>query len=199
MQNICLIIGAGAGIGGNVAKVFAKNDYHVYLTRRSDDNGLKNLIDQINSDGGKASGELLDAVKEDTIENLVDNIENKLGPIDVVVYNLGAQIGNKKLEKYTTDDIVEIIAVSVTLDDKSLTHNGAGNVTPTFRLNLGNPTTPLITDSYNVDNKDLVITAKHDGEITLKVGQEEPSFNISLDSRLLYMLLIVSKALAGLS
>jgi len=89
-----------------------------------------------------------------------------------------------KLEKYTTDDIVEIIAVSVTLDDKSLTHNGAGNVTPTFRLNLGNPTTPLITDSYNVDNKDLIITAKHDGEITLKVGQEEPNFNISLDSRI---------------
>ena len=89
-----------------------------------------------------------------------------------------------KLEEYTTDDIVEIIAVSVTLDDKSLTHNGAGNVTPTFRLNLGNPTTPLITDSYNVNNKDLVITAKHDGEITLKVGQEEPSFNISLDSRI---------------
>lgn len=89
-----------------------------------------------------------------------------------------------KLEKYTTDDIVEIIAVSVTLDDKSLTHNGAGNVTPTFRLNLGNPTTPLITDSYNVDNKDLVITAKHDGEITLKIGQEEPSFNIALDSRI---------------
>ncbi len=89
-----------------------------------------------------------------------------------------------KLEKYTTDDIVEVVALSVTLDDKSLTHNGAGNVTPTFRLNLGNPTAPLITDSYNVDNKDLVITAKHDGEITLKVGQEEPSFNISLDSRI---------------
>ena len=101
MQNICLIIGAGAGIGGNVAKVFAKNDYHVYLTRRSDDNGLKNLIDQINIDGGKASGELLNAVEEDKIENLVHDIENKLGPIDVVVYNLGAQIGNKKLENLT--------------------------------------------------------------------------------------------------
>ena len=46
MQNICLIIGAGAGIGGNVAKVFAKNNYHVYLTRRSDENGLKKLIDE---------------------------------------------------------------------------------------------------------------------------------------------------------
>ena len=98
MQNICLIIGAGAGIGGNVAKVFAKNGYHVYLTRRSDENGLKNLIDEIKSNGGNASGELLNAVKDDTIENLVHDIEKKIGPINVVVYNLGAQIGNKKLE-----------------------------------------------------------------------------------------------------
>ncbi len=98
MQNICLIIGAGAGIGGNVAKVFAKKNYHVYLTRRSDENGLKKLIDQINSNGGNASGELLNAVKDDTIENLVHKIEDKLGSINVVVYNLGAQIGNKKLE-----------------------------------------------------------------------------------------------------
>ena len=49
MQNICLIIGAGAGIGGNVAKVFAKDGYHVYLTRRSDESGLKKLIDTINA------------------------------------------------------------------------------------------------------------------------------------------------------
>ena len=81
MQNICLIIGAGAGIGGNVAKVFAKNNYHVYLTRRSDENGLKKLIDEINSNGGNASGELLNAVKDDTIENLVHNLENKIGSI----------------------------------------------------------------------------------------------------------------------
>ena len=88
-------------LAGNVAKVFAKNNYHVYLTRRSDENGLKKLIDEINSNGGNASGELLNAVKDDTIENLVHNVENKIGPIDVVVYNLGAQIGNKKLDNLT--------------------------------------------------------------------------------------------------
>ena len=97
MQNVCLIIGAGAGIGGNVAKVFAKNNYHVYLTRRSNEDGLNNLINLINSEGGKASGELLNAVKDDTIENLIQKVENDVGPIDVAVYNLGAQIGNKSL------------------------------------------------------------------------------------------------------
>ena len=101
MQKVCLIIGAGAGIGGNVAKLFGKNDYHVYLTRRSDENGLNNLINQVNSEGGKASGELLNAVKDETIENLIQKVENDVGPIDVAVYNLGAQIGNKSLENLT--------------------------------------------------------------------------------------------------
>ena len=65
-----------------------------------------------------------------------------------------------KLEKYTTDDIVEVVALSVTLDNKSLTHNSVGDVTPTDRLSLGNPTTPLITERYNIGNKDLIITAE---------------------------------------
>ena len=101
MQNICLIIGAGAGIGGNVAKVFANDGYHVYLTRRSDENGLKKLIDQINTAGGKASGKLLNAVQDNTIEELVHDVERDIGPVSVVIYNLGAQIGNKKLEDLT--------------------------------------------------------------------------------------------------
>ena len=101
MQNICLIIGAGAGVGGNVAKVFANDGYHVYLTRRSDESGLKKLIDTINASGGKASGKLMNAIKDNTIEDLIHEVEKDLGPISVVVYNLGAQIGNKKLEDLT--------------------------------------------------------------------------------------------------
>ena len=36
MKPVCLIIGAGAGIGGNVAKKFASEGYHSYLCRRTD-------------------------------------------------------------------------------------------------------------------------------------------------------------------
>ena len=101
MSKVCLIIGAGAGIGGNAAKVFAKNDYHVYLTRRADIDGLENLINQIKSSGFAASGELLNAVEENSLELLVDKVEKEIGPIEVVIYNLGAQIGNKDLGMLT--------------------------------------------------------------------------------------------------
>ena len=48
MKPVCLILGAGSGIGGNTARVFAKNGYHVHLCRRSDSKGLDALIESIN-------------------------------------------------------------------------------------------------------------------------------------------------------
>ena len=95
---ICLILGAGAGIGGSVGKKFAKQGYHSVLVRRSDEDGLNLLINDIKKEGGQATGFLLNAIEENAIEDLVMNIEKNLGPIEVVLFNLGAQIGNRSLD-----------------------------------------------------------------------------------------------------
>ena len=97
MQPVCLVIGAGAGIGGNVARRFAREGYHAVLCRRTDEEGLKTLVESITADGGSASGFLLNAVEPDSIEARVADVEANIGPIEVVVYNLGAQIGNRTL------------------------------------------------------------------------------------------------------
>ena len=44
MKKVCLIIGAGAGIGGSVGAKFAENGYHAALCRRSDAEGLQKLV-----------------------------------------------------------------------------------------------------------------------------------------------------------
>ena len=44
---VLLVIGAGAGIGGNTAAHFAAHGYHAVLARRSDEAGLQNMIVQI--------------------------------------------------------------------------------------------------------------------------------------------------------
>lgn len=98
MTKVCLVIGAGAGIGGNVGKKFASEGYHVALCRRSDQEGLEKLVAEINSKGGSASGHLLNAVKEDAIEDCIKKVEAEIGPIEVVLFNLGAQIGHRSLE-----------------------------------------------------------------------------------------------------
>ena len=40
MKPVCLVVGAGAGIGGTVGKRFAEEGYHSVLCRRSDEGGL---------------------------------------------------------------------------------------------------------------------------------------------------------------
>ncbi|MCR9222638.1 MAG: SDR family NAD(P)-dependent oxidoreductase [Hyphomonas sp.] len=98
MKPVCLVIGAGAGIGGTVGAKFASEGYHAVLCRRSDKEGLDKLVDGIQSAGGEATGLLLNAIDDDAIENAVTHVEKSIGPIEVVIYNLGAQIGDRPLE-----------------------------------------------------------------------------------------------------
>ena len=62
MKKVCLIIGAGAGIGGNCAKVFAKKGYHAFMTRRTDQAGLDKIVAEIKSENGEASGKIINIV-----------------------------------------------------------------------------------------------------------------------------------------
>eukprot|EP00656_Telonema_subtile_P030665 TRINITY_DN33642_c0_g1_i1.p1 TRINITY_DN33642_c0_g1~~TRINITY_DN33642_c0_g1_i1.p1 ORF type:complete len:194 (-),score=37.32 TRINITY_DN33642_c0_g1_i1:128-709(-) len=43
----------------------------------------------------------MDASLPDTVEDLIRRVESEIGPIQVVLYNLGAQIGNRPLEELT--------------------------------------------------------------------------------------------------
>lgn len=97
MDPVCLVIGAGAGIGGTVGAKFAAEGYHAVLCRRSDEAGLNTLVSDIQSAGGKATGYLLNAVEENSLEERILAVEKDIGPIEVVVFNLGAQIGNRAL------------------------------------------------------------------------------------------------------
>ncbi len=101
MKPVCLVIGAGAGIGGNVARRFAQEDYHACLSRRSDESGLHRMIEGIENEGGTASGFILNAIEDNSIEERVAAVEADIGPIEVAVYNLGAQIGDRALKDTT--------------------------------------------------------------------------------------------------
>lgn len=97
MKPVCLVIGAGAGIGGTVGKRFARDGYHAVLCRRSDQAGLDKLVGDIEAEGGSASGFLMNATDDGAIEDRIKAVETDIGPIDVVIYNLGAQIGDRAL------------------------------------------------------------------------------------------------------
>jgi NAD(P)-dependent dehydrogenase (short-subunit alcohol dehydrogenase family) len=95
-KKVCLVIGAGDATGGAVAKRFAREGYVACVTRRTLDK-LQPLLDDIRKAGGVAHGFGSDARKEDEVIALIDHIESSIGPIDVLVFNIGANSPNSIL------------------------------------------------------------------------------------------------------
>lgn len=86
-----LIIGAGDATGGAIARRFAKEGYVACVTRRSLDK-LQPLVAQIEAEGGQARAFASDARKEEEVVALIEQIEAEVGPIEVMVFNIGANV-----------------------------------------------------------------------------------------------------------
>lgn len=86
-----LIIGAGDATGSAIARRFAREGYIACVTRRSEDK-LAPLLEQIRSEGGEAYGFGSDARKEQEMVALVQKIEAEIAPIEVAIFNIGANV-----------------------------------------------------------------------------------------------------------
>lgn len=89
----CLIVGAGAGLGSGLARAFAAEGLEVCLTRRPRHiDELEALASSLRDAGGRAHAFGLDARVEGEIVALVDRIEAEVAPLEVVVFNIGANV-----------------------------------------------------------------------------------------------------------
>lgn len=86
-----LVIGAGDATGGAIARRFAREGYRVCVTRRTEE-ALAPLVGQIQQDGGWVRAFGCDARDEDAMSALFETIENEVGPLEVVVFNIGANV-----------------------------------------------------------------------------------------------------------
>ena len=86
-----LVIGAGDATGGAIARRFAREGYIACVTRRTADK-LRPLVDSILAEGGQAFGFASDARKEDDMTALVAKIEAEIAPIEVAIFNIGANV-----------------------------------------------------------------------------------------------------------
>ena len=86
-----LVIGAGDSTGGAIARRFAREGFVACVTRRTADK-LEPLVESIRAAGGEAHGFASDARKEVDIETLVAHVEREIAPIEVAVFNVGANV-----------------------------------------------------------------------------------------------------------
>jgi NAD(P)-dependent dehydrogenase (short-subunit alcohol dehydrogenase family) len=86
-----LVVGAGDFIGAEISKRFAVGGYAVCMGRRHGDQ-LKPLVEEIQAAGGEAHGFTLDARSEEDVERVFAEIEKDVGELEVVVFNVGANV-----------------------------------------------------------------------------------------------------------
>ncbi|MEC7141910.1 MAG: SDR family oxidoreductase [Pseudomonadota bacterium] len=89
----CLIVGAGDATGAAVARAFAREGLVACPVRRARNaDKLEMLAQSIRDEGLQARAFPADARDEDSVIALVEQVEAKVGPIEVAVFNIGGNV-----------------------------------------------------------------------------------------------------------
>jgi short-subunit dehydrogenase len=89
MSGAAVVRGAGDATGGAVAAAFARDGLVAVPVRRTGD-GLAPLAARIADEVGRCLPIGADARDEDAMIGLFDRVEREIGPVEVLVFNIGA-------------------------------------------------------------------------------------------------------------
>jgi NAD(P)-dependent dehydrogenase (short-subunit alcohol dehydrogenase family) len=92
-----LVVGAGDALGAALARRFAREGLKVVVVRRNADK-LQPLADAIKAAGGTVTAYGCDARKEEQVTDLFAKVERDVGPLEIVVANVGGNIKVPLLE-----------------------------------------------------------------------------------------------------
>ena len=96
-SGVALLVGAGDAIGAAVARRFAEGGYKVCIARREAAKSQA-LVDELNAAGCDVRAFSTDARDEKSVQKLFEQVENEVGPIEVCLFNAGANVGKPLLE-----------------------------------------------------------------------------------------------------
>ncbi len=92
-KKVCLVIGVGDGVGAAIAKAFALDGFETVITRRARNlPDLEAIAQKLRDQGGVVHARGVDARSEEETVALFQEIERDIGPIEVMVFNIGANV-----------------------------------------------------------------------------------------------------------
>jgi NADP-dependent 3-hydroxy acid dehydrogenase YdfG len=106
-----LSMGSGPGIGFATAERFAKEGFHIILSARNEAK-VKDLAEQLNAKGYKASVRTVDTSDPASVAALVANVERETDAIDVLHYN-AASMRKATLAEQPVDTFNSDLAVNI--------------------------------------------------------------------------------------
>src|SRR5207249_3833333 len=101
-----IIYGGGGGIGGGVARTFAREGAKVFLVGRTRET-LDAVATDITSTGGSAQVAVVDALDEQAVDDHVQDVVSNAGRVDVSFNLIGrGDVQGTPLVELTTDDLL---------------------------------------------------------------------------------------------
>ena len=97
-----VVVGVGPGLGAALGRRFARAGLTVALAARHEDK-LAPFVDEITSAGGQARAFAADATDEAAVVDLLNTVENDLGPLAVAVFNASGRVRKSILEIETPE------------------------------------------------------------------------------------------------
>ena len=94
---IALVAGVGEGLGGAIARRFARAGYATVLVARGAER-LARIAEDIEHAGGQGVAYVADLREETAVTKLFEDVEKELGPISLAVFNAGANYRNSILD-----------------------------------------------------------------------------------------------------
>ena len=88
---VALLVGAGDAIGAAAARRFAAGGYRVCIARR-DAEKSRSVVQEIAASGGAAQAVSTDVRNEEAVQELFAHVETELGPVEVCLFNAGANL-----------------------------------------------------------------------------------------------------------
>jgi 3-oxoacyl-[acyl-carrier protein] reductase len=107
-NKVAAIYGAGGSIGGAVARAFAREGAHVFLSGRTQAS-LDKVVTEIRSNGGAAEAAIVDALAEQSVDKFVDEVIKQAGQIDISFNLISYGDVQKPLLELSVDDFIQPI------------------------------------------------------------------------------------------
>ncbi|MDP6487610.1 MAG: SDR family NAD(P)-dependent oxidoreductase, partial [SAR324 cluster bacterium] len=114
MDEVLIITGASRGIGAATARIAGRSGYVVCVNYLKNKAAAKQIVEEINADGGRALAVGADISREEEVVKLFCAVDDKLGKISALVNNAGILETQMRIEDMNAARLNRVFLTNIT-------------------------------------------------------------------------------------
>ncbi|MBB1488969.1 SDR family oxidoreductase [Oceanospirillum sediminis] len=148
-KRVALVTGASRGIGACIAKRLARDGFDVAVNYSRSEQSALTVVQEIIQDGGQAIAIQADVSDTESVHQMFNAIERKMGTVDVVINNAGimklAKLAETTDEHFDSHIDTNLRGTFNTLRESATRINNGGRI-----VNLSTSVVGLKLESYSI-------------------------------------------------